>query len=189
TTIVTVQLDTQPEGQTLAAGSKYLIDWTVTNPSNVDSYEIRYSTDDGMTFPITNLVFSTTNSSVTSYEWTVPNVSSTQARLRVLAATKAGSAIEVKSGRFTIAGDGASLIPRIVSAEVIGKHLYVDGVNLKEGAKVEMDGVTQKTSFETATRLKCKKAGKKIARGQEVDLVIKFPDNTRTDVFVWVRPN
>ena len=102
-----------------------------------------------MTFPITNLIFSTTNASVTSHEWTVPNVSSTQARLRVLAATKAGSAIEVKSGKFTIAGDGASLIPRIVSAEVIGKHLYVDGVNLKEGAKVEMDGVTQKTSFET----------------------------------------
>lgn len=189
TTVVTLRLDTEPEGQALATGAKYLIDWTVTNPSNVDSYEIRYSTDDGMTFPITNLVFSTTDASITSYEWTVPNASSTQARLRVLAATKAGSAIEVKSGRFTITGGGTSLIPRIVSAEVIGKHLYVEGVNLKEGAKVEMDGVTQKTSFETATRLKCKKAGKKIARGQEVDLVIKFPDNTQTDVFPWVRPN
>ena len=189
TSVVTVQLETQPAGQTLAAGSTYLIDWTVTNPSNVDSYEIRYSTDDGMTFPITNLIKTITDPAVTSHEWTVPNVSSTQARLRVLAATKSGAAIEVKSGQFTIAGDGAALIPRIISAEIIGKHLYVDGVNLKEGAKVELDGATQKTSFETATRLKCKKAGKKIARGQEVELVVKFGDGTRTDVFVWVRPS
>lgn len=189
TTVVTLQLETQPAGQTLAAGSKYLIDWTITNPSNVDSYEIRYSTDDGMTFPITNLIFSTLDAAVTSYEWTVPNVSSTQARIRVLAATKAGTAIEVRSGQFTITGDGSVQIPRITNAEVIGKHLYVDGVNLKDGAKVELDGETVKTSFETATRLKCKKAGKKIDRGEEVDLLIKFPDGTQTPLFVWVRPN
>jgi hypothetical protein len=191
TTVVTLTLETQPTGQTLVAGSKYLIDWTVTNPSNVDSYELRYSTDDGMTFPITNLITpnSITDPAVTSYEWTVPNVSSTQARLRVLAATKSGTAIEVKSDKFTITGDGSVQIPRITNAEVIGKHLYVDGVNLKTDGKVEMDGVTQKTSYESATRLKCKKAGKKIAKGQEVDLVIKFPDGSRTDVFVWVRPS
>ncbi|HJQ70374.1 MAG TPA: choice-of-anchor V domain-containing protein [Blastocatellia bacterium] len=189
TTVVTLQLETQPGGETLAAGSRYLIDWTVTNPSNVDSYEIRYSTDDGATFPITNRIVTITDPAVTSHEWTVPNASTTQARLRVQVATKAGAAIEVKSGRFTITGDGTSLIPRIVNAEVIGKHLYVEGVNLKTGAKVEMDGETLKTAFETATRLKCKKAGKKIDRGEEVELVVKFPDNTRTDIFVWVRPN
>ena len=189
TTVVSVTLETQPGGQTLVGGSTYLIDWTVVNPSNVDSYELRYSTDDGMTFPITNLIKSITDSAVTSFEWTVPNVASTQARLRVLTATKSGTAIEVQSGKFTITGDGSAQIPVITNAEVIGKHLYVDGVNLKEGGKVELDGVTQKTSYESATRLKCKKAGKKIAKGQEVDLVIKFPDGSRTAVFVWVRPN
>jgi hypothetical protein len=189
TTVVTVQLETQPAGQTLAAGSKYLIDWAVTNPSNVDSYELRYSTDDGMTFPITNLIFSTVDAAVTSFEWTVPNVSTTQARIRLLAATKAGSAIEVRSGQFTIAGDGSAQIPSIVGAEIIGKHLYVDAVNLKEGAKVVLDGVTVKTSVESSTRLKCKKAGKKIARNQQVDLLIKFSDGTQTDLFVWVRPD
>ena len=188
-TVVSVTLETQPGGQTLAGGSNYLIDWAVVNPSNVDSYELRYSTDDGMTFPITNLIKSITDSSVTSFEWIVPNVSSTQARLRLLTATKSGTAIEVQSGKFTITGDGSVQIPAITNAEVIGKHLYLDGVNLKEGGKVELDGVTQKTSYESATRLKCKKAGKKIAKGQEVDLVIKFPDGSRTAVFVWVRPN
>ena len=189
TTVVSVTLETQPGGQTLVVGSKYLIDWTVANSSNVDSYELRYSTDDGMTFPITNFIKSITDPAETSFEWTVPNVSSTQARLRVLTATKSGTAIEIQSGRFTIAGDGSAQVPAITNAEVIGKHLYLDAVNLKEGGKVELDGVTQKTSYESATRLKCKKAGKKIAKGQEVDLVIKFPDGSRTAVFVWVRPS
>lgn len=189
TTIVSVTLETEPGGQTLVAGSKYVIDWSAINPSNVDNYELRYSTDDGMTFPFANKIVTITDSSITSHEWLVPNTPTTLARIRLQTATKSGTAIEVKSGKFTISGDGGAQIPSITNAEVIGKHLYIDGVNLKEGGKVELDGVTQKTSYESATRLKCKKAGKKIAKGQEVDLVIKFPDNTRTAVFVWVRPS
>jgi hypothetical protein len=193
TTVVNVSLVSEIAGLTLQAGSKFTIDWGATNTSNVASYDVRYSTDDGATFPITNLIFATTDAGITSFEWTVPDVSTTEARIRVQASTRSGTAVEIRSGKFTINGSGspAPAVPVIVSAEIIGKHLYVNGNNFKEGAKVEMNDNRIKTSNEEdfSHRLKCKKAGKKIARGQTVMLRVVNPDNTVSDLFEYTRPN
>jgi hypothetical protein len=193
TTVVNVSLESEVAGMTLEAGSKFTIDWGATNTSNVASYDVRYSTDDGATFPITNLIFATTDAAITSFEWTVPDVSTTEARIRVQASTRSGAAVEVRSGNFTINGSGspAPSTPTIVSAEIIGKHLFVNGNNFEEGAKVEMNDVKIKTSNEEdfSHRLKCKKAGKKIARGQTVMLRVVNPDNTASELFPYTRPN
>jgi hypothetical protein len=79
---------------------------------------------------------------------------------------------------------------KIFSAEVIGKHLYVNGENFKDGAQVELNGDTVKTSNEVdfSHRLKCKKAGKKIPRGQTVLLVVRNPDGTKSQPFLYTRP-
>ncbi len=191
TSNVTVALVSNPGDQTLAAGSQYLIDWTATGLSNVDSYEVRYSTDDGATFPITNLIFATTDANTTQFNWTVPNTPTSQGRLRVQASTKAGAAVEVRSGRFTISGTGGPQIPAITGAEVIGKHLYVYGSNFKDGADVDMNGADQKTSNDAENptgKLKCKKAGKKINPGQTVTLVVRNPDGTQSASFLYQRP-
>ncbi|MGH9759389.1 MAG: choice-of-anchor V domain-containing protein, partial [Blastocatellia bacterium] len=124
---VTLALGSDPVGQTLQAGSLYTIKWTATNLSNVESFELRYSTDNGATFPITNLIFSTTDSSVSSHQWAVPNVSTGSARIRVLAATQSGSAITVLSGRFSISGGSTGPAPIITSASTKGKRLFVTG--------------------------------------------------------------
>ena len=79
----------------------------------------------------------------------------------------------------------------IISAEIIGKHLYVNGNNFKQGAKVELNDVKIKTNNEEdfSHRLRCKKAGKKlIARGQTVMLRVVNPDNTRSELFPYTRP-
>ena len=147
TSVVTLLLLSQPDNQTLQAGSKFTINWTATGGSNLAGYEVRYSTDDGMTFPITNLVFSTTNTSVTSYEWTVPNTATTQARLRVQASSQSGSAVNAISGRFTITGGGSIPMPQIFNASVSGKKLIVTGVDFGFGADLFIDGQKQKKTF------------------------------------------
>ena len=188
TTVVNVSLLTDPAGLTLIPGEKFLIDWSATNIANVDSYELRYSTDDGMTFPITNLIFSTTDPEKTDAEWTVPDKFSTQARIRVLAATKSGSAVEKLSGKFTINGT-APAGPRITSVTQKGNKLIVVGDGFVTTSVVEMDGEPQKTKNNagSATKLKVKKAVQKITLGDTVMLVVKNPDGTMSQPFAFTR--
>ncbi|HEU4388704.1 MAG TPA: choice-of-anchor V domain-containing protein [Blastocatellia bacterium] len=191
TSQVTIAFASLPDGMTLAPGSHYIINWTATGVVNIDSYEARYSTDDGMTFPIGNLMFSSSNASMTSYDWTVPNKPSTTARIRLQAATKAGNAVEIRSGRFTISdGVGTPSGPTISSASIDGKALFVNGDGFQMEAKVFVDGEKQKTANldDFSHQLKCKKAGKFIAAGATVMLVVKNPDGTESPPFSYTRP-
>ncbi|HKY04654.1 MAG TPA: choice-of-anchor V domain-containing protein [Blastocatellia bacterium] len=192
TSLVTATLDTRPDNLTLEAGTAFPLAWTVTNQSNVDSYELRYSTDDGMTFPISNLMFGTTSAGVTTFNWNVPNVPTDQARIRLLVATKSGTATEIVSGRFTItpSGNPGALAPRILNASITGKHLFVDGENFQMGAKVEINGTTTKTSNldDFSHNLKCKKGAKKLTSGVEATLVVRNPDGTRSAPYPFTKP-
>ena len=190
TTLVTLSLETLPDGLTLQAGSRFSLDWTTTNPSNIDNTELRYSTDDGATFPITNQILFTTDTSVTSHEWTIPNTPTTHAKLRVKIGKKSGDAVEVVTDLFTIAGDGSTPAPRITGASTSGsKKLFVTGENFDMGAKVELNGEKQKTVNEEdfSHSLKCKKAGKNIEVGVPVTLVVKNADGTRSQPFTFIK--
>jgi hypothetical protein len=190
TSAVTLSLESDLDGQTLQGGSVFRVNWATTGPSNIDNIEVRYSTDDGATFPISNLVFSTTDASVTGTDWTVPNVSTTHAVLRVKVGKKSGDSVEVLSDAFAITGDGSAAIPRIFSASLSGKKLFITGENFQQGAKVEMNGESQKTNNEEdfSHTLRCKKAGKKITPGVPVTLVVRNPDGARSAPFEFTRP-
>jgi hypothetical protein len=192
TSLVTLALETELDGQTLVAGTVKKIDWSTTGPSNIDNIELRYSTDDGVTFPITNLIFSTTNPAVMSADWTIPNISTSHAVLRVKVGKKSGDSVEVLTDKFNIQGDGPpiSTRPVIFNASVDGKKLFVTGENFGDGAKVELNGEKQKTANEEdfSHMLKCKKAGKNIDRGVPVTLVVRNPDGTRSEPFEFTRP-
>jgi hypothetical protein len=187
---VTVALTSELAGLTLNAGSVHRVDWNTTGQANINFIEVRYSTDDGATFPITNLIFSTTNANSTGFDWTVPNVATTQARIRVQASNGQGGVSESRSGRFTIQSDGtATNRPVITSVTVKGPKLFVNGSNYQEGAIVEMDGVDQKTATwdPPGFSLRCKKAGNKIAVGATVNLVVRNPDGGKSDAFPFMR--
>lgn len=188
-TKVDLTLLSQPAGAVLQAGSSYLIEWSATNPSNVDSFEVRYSTDDGMTFPITNLIFSTVDSSITSHQWVVPNSPTQQARIRIQAATKAGTAIEVKSGKFSIGGTAGPL-PQITNAFLEGKTLFISGENFQSGAVVKLNGTEIRTAnlADFSHQLKCKKAAKQIPPGDTVSLVVMNPNGDSSMAFAYMRP-
>ena len=192
TSAVTVTLQSQLGGLVLPAGSHYVINWTVTGLSNIDNVELRYSTDDGMTFPITNLMFSTTNAQTTSYDWTVPNTPTTQARLRIAIGKKSGdAATPAVSGRFTIAGGSSSAPPpSIFSVTASGKKLYVYGENFMMGAVIEVNGVEKGTNNEedSSHALRSKKGAKKIDIGETVTVTVRNPDGARSAPFGFTRP-
>ncbi|HXG94848.1 MAG TPA: choice-of-anchor V domain-containing protein [Blastocatellia bacterium] len=205
TSKVSIQLQSNLDGLILEAGTKITINWATTGQQNVDNYEARYSTDDGATFPITNLIFSTTDASVTSFEWTVPNTPTNQARIRISGGTKTGAPITpVISGRFSIVVTGGSggTVPKISGASVSGKKLVVTGENFGAGASLYMcftscatpasDGdkvkkVSNDADFPTNV-LVARKAGKSIERGSTVMLQVKNPDGTLSEPFTFTRP-
>ncbi|HXU37549.1 MAG TPA: choice-of-anchor V domain-containing protein [Blastocatellia bacterium] len=191
TSNVTVALVSQPGGLVLPAGSQYMLSWSVTGVSNIDNVEVRYSTDDGATFPISNQVFFTTDPSVTSINWTIPNTPTTHGAVRVLVGKKSGDAVQVLSSSFTITGDGSVSLPAISSASASAKKLFVFGQNFGNGAIVELNGNDQATlndDGDPSHFLRCKKGAKKIAPGSTVTLTVRNPDGTRSAPFTFNRP-
>src|SRR5882724_184252 len=191
TSVVSVALQSQPGGMTLPAGSHFTINWTVTGQSNIDNIELRYSTDDGATFPISNLIVSTTNPATTSYDWTVPNTPTTHAIIRILVGKKSGDAVQALSGVFTITGDGSAALPEILSASASAKKLFVLGQNFAMGAVVEVNGnevATLNDDDDPSHFLRCKKGAKKIAPGSTATLTVRNPDGTVSAPFSFTRP-
>jgi hypothetical protein len=189
-TVVALSLLTELDGMSLGNGASIKINWSMTNPSSVDNVEVRYSTDDGMTFPIGNLILPASDPSVDSVEWTVPDVTTTEARIRVQVGTKSGALVEAKSGRFSIHGSNTPILLKVTSASISGKKLFITGDGFKKGSKVEIDGNPQKTASgeDAEHELVCKKAGKKIERGSTVSIVVRNPDGTRSEPFTYTRP-
>ncbi|MCI0479856.1 M6 family metalloprotease domain-containing protein, partial [Candidatus Uhrbacteria bacterium] len=92
---------TAPEpGEVLDVGEVYPIEWTVDGVP--DSVRIRLSIDSGANYDYT---VATGLTGVTSYNWTVPNLPVTTARLWIMA-YKSGSLIssDIMAGDFTIKG-------------------------------------------------------------------------------------
>jgi beta-lactamase superfamily II metal-dependent hydrolase len=104
-------------GETWKAGSTQAITWTATDAVGVTSVDLAWSTDGGATFP-NALASGIANSG--SWSWTVPNVPTGTARVRVLARDAAGnlgrdsSATNFTIDRWSIvasAGAGGGITP------------------------------------------------------------------------------
>ncbi|MEW6207525.1 MAG: hypothetical protein AB1631_04105 [Acidobacteriota bacterium] len=81
--------------------------------------------------------------------------------------------------------------PKILSASVAGKKLFVFGQGFDSGAKVLLGGEEQKTKNDSDsinTNLISKKAGKKIDVGERVDLQVRLAGGGTTPVFSFTRP-
>jgi len=191
TSAVTVALTSQPGGMVLAAGSHFQINWSTTGLPNIDNIELRYSTDDGATFPISNLILSTTDAATTTYDWTVPNRPSTHAVIRIQVGKKSGDAVQALSNVFTITGDGTVLVPQVTGATANAKKLFVFGQNFETGAFVEVNGIevfTVNDDDDPMHFLRCKKGAKRIAPGETGTLIVRNPDGTPSAPFTFTKP-
>jgi hypothetical protein len=86
---------------------------------------------------------------------------------------------------------GAVPLPKVTAASVSGKKLFVDGRSFSDGAKILLDGEQQKTANDEAspsTRLIGKKAGKRIASGQTVNLQVRNSDGLVSREFRFTKP-
>lgn len=82
-------------------------------------------------------------------------------------------------------------VPKILSASVVGKKLFVFGQGFDNDASVFLNGERQKTKNDSDsinTNLICKKAGKKIDVGERVDLQVRLAGGGTTTVFSFTRP-
>jgi hypothetical protein len=76
--------------------------------------------------------------------------------------------------------------PKIISASVSGKKLFITGENFDDGAVILLNGEEQKTKQPTAnpqTSLIGKKAGKKVKPGDRVQ--VRNPDGTLSEEFIF----
>jgi pimeloyl-ACP methyl ester carboxylesterase len=81
--------------------------------------------------------------------------------------------------------------PRITTASIIGKKLILTGEQFDDGAKILMDGDQQKSANDDqnpATTLIGKKAGRFIAPGQTVVLMVRNSDGSLSNGFSFTRP-
>jgi hypothetical protein len=125
-------------GETLEYGSQYEIRWRASDNARVTSVTILLSTDGGASFPDT-VASGEPNDS--SYVWTVPDLSSHTARIRVVAFDGVPNAgIDISNGDFTLWGTTAGVrepwcagVPARVRLDVAGANPASWGCRLLYG--------------------------------------------------------
>lgn len=85
-------------GETLVPGSQAIIQWQTSN-NNVSSLVLKLSTDGGATYP-TTIAGAETNDGV--YQWFVPTLSTTRARVRIEASTAGTVTADESNADFAI---------------------------------------------------------------------------------------
>jgi hypothetical protein len=114
-------------GETLEYGTQYEIRWGATDNARVTSVTILLSTDGGVSFQDTIAVGEPNDS---SYIWTVPDVSSHTARLRVVAFDGVpNEGGDVSDGDFTLWGTTAGIAEPLYAGVPSGVVLDVAGGN------------------------------------------------------------
>ncbi|MEW6732303.1 MAG: hypothetical protein AB1489_13320 [Acidobacteriota bacterium] len=101
-------------GENLTATSQFTINWTTSDDFGVKQHNITLSTDGGSSFPIT--IATGLAATAQNFLWTVPNIETNQARIRVSAIDNSNNeGFGVSDNNFTIAqGDFIiSLAPAI----------------------------------------------------------------------------
>ncbi|MFY9572216.1 MAG: SBBP repeat-containing protein [Blastocatellia bacterium] len=81
--------------------------------------------------------------------------------------------------------------PKVIDAAVIGKKLVIFGENFSDGAIIELNRDSQKTSNDEGSptgTLIGKKSGKRIGRGQSVIIQVRNSDGVLSGPFNFTRP-
>jgi hypothetical protein len=100
-TIEVVKLTSPDGGETLTRGTPYTITWTTNTTKNpVTSVKLTYTTNGGTTWTLID----TPSGNPGSYNWTVPNVSSSSCKVKVVLKDASGTALgkDASDGFFTI---------------------------------------------------------------------------------------
>jgi len=96
----TVSLVSLVGGETLAAGSDFTIQWSSSDNIGIASQEIYFSSNGGNSYTAQN---ASLTAQAQSWRWSVPNIVTVKARIRVVVSDAAGLKAQTESANFTIA--------------------------------------------------------------------------------------
>lgn len=150
-------------GEKLDTGKVFNITWTTSDNVGATKHDITLSTDGGTTFPVT--VASGLSGTAQSFNWTVPAMTTSNARIRVMATDGANNqGTDVSDANFVIsppAGFNLSVNPTtqsIIAGDSSTLTLAVQGlggfsqaVNLSTSFSPGANGLTATLSTATAT--------------------------------------
>ena len=129
----------QPNGgETLEAGGTFEIRWNAS--ASISNVKLELTTDNGASF--TTIVSSTTNDG--SYTWSVPDVSSTQARMRISDAAD-GQPVDLSDAVFEIVAPPSDFHAPVIFSITptrgpVGTEVTVDGHDFVQVSQVAFGG-------------------------------------------------
>jgi hypothetical protein len=137
----TVQVIQPNGGETLESGTIYEITWEIRDNGPVDSVAVLLSLDGGLTYPDT---LATGEPADSQYLWTVPDIDSKTARIRVAAVDRAMNQGEDESDfdfvlwGTTSGAEGAALVetPAEVMLDIMGSNPISAGCRVRFGMPV-----------------------------------------------------
>ncbi|MBL8150369.1 MAG: hypothetical protein JNN15_10635, partial [Blastocatellia bacterium] len=104
TVVPTVTVGTPNGGETINAGSQVTINWTSSDNIGVTRHDIALSTDGGSTFPVS--IANGLQGNAQSFVWSVPQIDTAQARIRVTAIDDAANrGADASDNNFRIVGN------------------------------------------------------------------------------------
>jgi hypothetical protein len=95
----TVNLIQPSAGQTISPGTTFTIQWNSSDNVGVTSQDIQFSSNGGQTY---STIASGLSGSQQQFNWSVPIINTTQARIRVIARDAVGNQGQGETGNFTI---------------------------------------------------------------------------------------
>lgn len=173
---IIVDLDVPNGGENLKFGQTFTIKWTVpvALAGQVTGFDLFLSTNGGASFnqPIAFVGPGqpALGAGVREFNWVVPSICTSQARVQVAARLTSGAtALSASDNNFTISAPGPTidLAQSYVGSNLTKLNLRVttisgSEVRFQDGVKVEISTDEAGTSFAEFSRIKIKSSGKKL---------------------------
>jgi hypothetical protein len=175
---VTVTLTAPNGGETLRFGQAFSITWTVPDPvaNQITGFDLFLSTDSGANFntPIAfnNPTTPALGPNIRSFNWTVPSICTTTARVAVFARIQGGSTtLDASNSNFTIQDNGPTVNTAAMKLNASRTTLTLKTINppgdapeilFAPGAVLEISTNEAGTTFLQFTRPKRAASGKKL---------------------------
>ncbi|MCB9290731.1 MAG: multicopper oxidase domain-containing protein [Lewinellaceae bacterium] len=133
-----VQLIRPQGGETFTVGEEVLVEWSVVIPHNTQNWILLFSPDGGQNW---ETIQADISPGVLTYNWTVPDVITSQGRIQVIQ-DNVGSDYNDVSGDFSIEGNASSLNALFIPETLTGSSI---NLNLQSGQVAFYDGFITNT--------------------------------------------
>ncbi|MCS6884402.1 MAG: hypothetical protein RMM17_07365 [Acidobacteriota bacterium] len=142
-----IEITSPAGGEVLQAGSSFSIAWNSSDNFSLLRHDISLSTDAGVSFPIT--IASGLAATAKTFNWSVPQLDSNRAVIRVTATDQANNSASADSRVFTIKKGGSGPTVKVIAPK--GGEELVVGSNFSVEWTIVEDVAIERQSIELST--------------------------------------